>query len=308
MQMKRYLLGEVKALESENPQGEFEVVLSMPTVDRDGEIIDAKAFEPLPESVPFHAFHDFTDPIGRGVPFYDGDVLKARGFYASTPRAQEIRALVSDGVIGHTSVGFMPPVREVKEGVPHVTKAELLEGSFVSVPANRDAAVLMAKSGARNSATDAGRLQQIHDLAVENGADCTTKDVHRHRVEVKTISGSWEERRDLLLEAIQTLHPDSWWTSIVATFDDEVVYRVETMDGTAEYRASYEIEDGVVTLEAGEPVEVTEVVAPKGADEPAVVDPEKAAAPAAAKSPADASAGMARLAALRAEAELLLLG
>lgn len=174
---KTFAMAEVKALADENPNGSFEVILSAETVDRDGEVIDAKAFEPLPESIPFHAFHDFHDPIGRGVPFYDGDVLKARGTFASTPRAQEIRTLVAEGVIGHTSVGFMAAVRKDAEDTPHITKGELLEGSFVSVPSNREAAVLLAKSfeakaGARNSTKDSERLQHIHDLAVENGATC----------------------------------------------------------------------------------------------------------------------------------------
>ena len=177
MQHKSFAVAEVKSAESDNPNGEFEVVLSAQTVDRDGEVIDAKAFEPLPDSIPFHAFHDFHDPIGRAVPYYDGDVLKARGAFASTPRAQEIRTLVSEGVIGHTSVGFMSAVRKDAEDAPHITKGELLEGSFVSVPSNREAAVLMAKefdakAGARNSTKDSERLQSIHDLAVENGAVC----------------------------------------------------------------------------------------------------------------------------------------
>lgn len=177
---KSYAFAAVKSLDSENPNGEFEVVLSAATVDRDGEVIEARAFEPLPESIPFHAFHDFHDPIGRGVPFYDGDVLKARGVYASTPRAQEIRTLVAEGIIGHTSVGFMSASRkDGEDGIPHITSGELLEGSFVSVPSNREAAVLMAKSfdaylkaGSRNSVKGTERLQAIHDLAVDNGAKC----------------------------------------------------------------------------------------------------------------------------------------
>ena len=177
---KSYAFAEVKSVAGEHPNGEFEVILSAQTLDRDGEDIEAKAFEPLPESIPFHAFHDFHDPIGRGAPFYDGDVLKARGVFASTPRAQEIRTLVTEGIIGHTSVGFMAAKRvDGEDGVSHITSGELLEGSFVSVPSNREAAVLAAKSfdaylkaGSRNSAKDAERLQAIHDLAVDNGAKC----------------------------------------------------------------------------------------------------------------------------------------
>lgn len=184
MDKKTFALAEVRAAESENPNGEFVVILSAETTDRDGEIVDSKAFEPLPDSIPFHAFHDFNDPIGRGVPEYAADgTLQARGVFASTVRAQEIRTLVSEGVIGHTSVGFMAAVRDDSDGTTHVTKGELLEGSFVSVPSNREAAVLMvkgydAKAGARNSGKDGDRLQSIHDMAVANGAVCAATEAH----------------------------------------------------------------------------------------------------------------------------------
>lgn len=163
---KHFMLAEVKAI-GDAATGEWEAVLSAPTVDRDGEVIDKGAFEPLPESIPIHAYHDFSDPVGRGQPFYDGDQLKARGGYASTPRAQEIRTLVEEGVIANMSVGFMAAEREERDGIPTVTKAELLEASFVSVPSNREAAVLLAKS--YRVATDGTQsaeatLEQIKDI------------------------------------------------------------------------------------------------------------------------------------------------
>lgn len=179
---KRFMLAEVKAVKDPTTGGEWEAVLSAPTVDRDGEVIAKGAFDPLPASIPIHAFHAFDDPIGRGEPFYEDDLLKARGGFASTARAQEIRTLVEEGVIANMSVGFMAAEREERDGVQTITSAELLEASFVSVPSNREAAVLMAKDysekvGARNNSTDAERLQSIHDLAVANGADCESKTV-----------------------------------------------------------------------------------------------------------------------------------
>ncbi|MDQ3640474.1 MAG: HK97 family phage prohead protease [Actinomycetota bacterium] len=309
MSDKLLALAEVKAIDTDNPNGSFEAVLSAPTVDRDGEVIDPKAFEPLPPTIPIHAYHDFSDPVARAEPVYESDVLTVRGYYASTPRAQEIRTLVAEGVIGHMSVGFMPPEREVKAGTPHIIKAEILEGSFVSVPANREAAILTAKGyeakvGARNNAEGSARLQQIHDLSVANGADCTTKAVKN--AENKTVAGSFEERAEQLRDAIRAAHPDSWWVSIVATFDDAVVYELDTPDGTQQFRSTYEISDAGVTLGSAETVDVTGVVvSDEGSDESTEADPEKAAAPAAASS-AEVAVDMARLAAMRAEAELLL--
>lgn len=145
--MNEFLLAEVKSVEGKSPTGEFEAVISAPTLDRDGEVIDTQAFDPLPASIPIHAFHDFGDPVGRAVPRYESDGrLTARGVFASTPRAQEIRQLVTEGVIGHMSVGFMGATRTTSDdGAVHITGAELLEASFVSVPSNRQAALVMAK-------------------------------------------------------------------------------------------------------------------------------------------------------------------
>jgi hypothetical protein len=185
--VKSYAICEVKSLDGDDPNGTFEAILSAPTLDRDGEMIDAKAFEPLPERIPIDIDHGMTvsTTVGSGVPFYDGDVLKIKGTFSSIPRAQELRTLVTEGHIGRMSVTFMGANRSEKDGVPHVTKAELLNAAFVPIPSNREAAVLVAKAfaaregdekvGSRNSSKDAQNLQSIHDLSVSNGALCDGK-------------------------------------------------------------------------------------------------------------------------------------
>jgi hypothetical protein len=281
---KRYLSAEVKAVDDDtSPNGAFEVILSAPTLDRDGEVIDAKAFDPLPDHITFDIDHGMSvsTTVGSGVPTYDGDLLKVNGKWASVPLAQTVRALVDEGHIRTTSVAFMGAKREVKDGVPHIVKGELLNGAFVAIASNRQALVLASKSfTAEREATH------------------------------KALAGSFEERRDLLRDAVRDANPEAWWAGVVATFDDSVVYELETPDGTATFQATYSITDDGVSLGAAEPVAITEVLAPaksaQGEPKSAATDPEKAAAPAAA-SPADVSVGMARLAAMRAEAELLLI-
>lgn len=176
----------VKAVDDEtDPNGEFEAILSTETVDRAGEAIIARAFEPLPESIPVYHQHDWRTgalPVAKAVPFYDGDVLKARGTFASTERGQELRALVREEILGSMSVGFIRQKAAKIDKKPVVTKGELFEASFTGIPMNTDARVLVAKAlldvdvkaGARNSRSDAERLQNIHDYAVENGAMCAT--------------------------------------------------------------------------------------------------------------------------------------
>ena len=146
---KMFALGEVKAVEDETePNGSFDVILSSPTLDRDGEVIDSKVFEPLPDHITFDIDHGMSTAttVGSGTPFYDGDVLRVKGTYSSIPRAQEVRTLVREGHIRTTSVAFMSAKREEKDGVQHITRAELLNGAFVPIPSNRESVVLSAKS------------------------------------------------------------------------------------------------------------------------------------------------------------------
>src|SRR5688500_18294133 len=130
MDTKMYALGEVKAAPDDDGTdgpGEFDVILSAPTLDRDNEVIDAKVFEPLPEHITFDIDHGMSTAttVGSGTPFYDGDVLRVKGTYSSIPRAQEVRTLVREGHIRTTSVAFMAAEREDDEkGVTHITRAE----------------------------------------------------------------------------------------------------------------------------------------------------------------------------------------
>lgn len=142
------LRAEVKTLDTEHPWGEFLVCLSAPTVDRDGELIEGRAFEPLPEHITFDVDHGLKTSavVGSGRPYYDGDRLMVRGTFSSIPRAQEVRTLVNEGHIRTTSVAFHRAEKEAKDGVTYITKAALLNGSFVPVPANPDALVVMSKA------------------------------------------------------------------------------------------------------------------------------------------------------------------
>lgn len=165
----KYLQAEIKDASSSGLGG-FVARASTPKVDRDGEVLKARCFDPLPASIPILAFHQMTDPIGRGVPHYRGDDLWVEASFGSTVRAQELRQLVLDGVVRHVSVGFMAATRKAIDGVPTVTSGELLECSLVSVPSLREADVVTVRSAGHRVMTpaDARRFvsRQLVDLAV----------------------------------------------------------------------------------------------------------------------------------------------
>jgi hypothetical protein len=204
MESKMLAFAEVKEVASEHPNGEFEVVLSAPTLDRDGEVLDGKCFEPLPDHITFDIDHGLSTAttVGSGKPFYDGDLLKVRGTFSSIPRAQEVRTLVNEGHIRTTSVAFRAAEKTTKDGTPHITRAELLNGAFVPVPSNRDALVLSSKgvkAGARHSSADMERIQATHDHMAALGASCgaekaVTHDAVDEEVDTTAVDDGTETR------------------------------------------------------------------------------------------------------------------
>lgn len=126
-----------------DPDGEFDVILSTPTKDRDGENVKTHEWKmPLPEHVTFDSDHEMrvATTVGSGKPFINADgALQVRGTYASTDHAQNVRKLVPKH-IRHVSVEML--VHKDADG--NIVR-ELLGGSFVKVPANTEAVVLSSK-------------------------------------------------------------------------------------------------------------------------------------------------------------------
>lgn len=272
---------DLKAVDGdEDPNGSFYAVLSKPSTDRDGEIVDSKAFDPLPARITIDVDHGLTvdSVVGSGVPTYEADgSLTVTGTYSSIPRAQEVRTLVSEGHVTAMSVTFINGQRDKdQKGVTHVKSAELVNATFCVAGVNRDALVLAAKAmsakaGKRNSTSDAEHLQAAHDHMVSAGADCTgAKSIKAlRRTDVKAVAGSYEDRQEDILEAlveanteaIAAAYPDygpgnyGYAVHIVATFDDRVVYQIGWDDDDA-YQVAYTWDGEEVTL-TGTPVEVS---------------------------------------------------
>lgn len=260
--------------------GKYDLTLSVPTTDRDDEVVDALAFAPLPTWIPIDIDHGMTvlSTVGSGTPAYEGEALKLHDFsFASTPLAQDVKTLVDEKHIRKLSVAFLNAVRETDEedGKTHIRSAELLNAAIVAIPSNREANILVGKS------------LRTHPLTV-----------------AKAVAGSYEDRADRLRQSLRTRNPVAQWLWVRATFDDAVVYELEADDGAVTtWRIAYVLDGDSFTF--GDPTEVdlAEVIVPPVKS---ATDPEKtAAAPAAAVSPAEVT--LARAYAVIAEAEAALL-
>lgn len=135
----------VNPVESEHPNGEFEVILSTEDLDRDKENLWIDEWEqPLPDKIHIDGDHGRTleKTVGSAVPVIEGDKLIGKGIYAGTPYAQMVRQLVNEGHINSVSVTFS----EKKDQKDNSVRRELLNAAFVAIPANPKAVVVSSKA------------------------------------------------------------------------------------------------------------------------------------------------------------------
>ncbi|WP_197507404.1 phage major capsid protein [Mycobacterium sp. 852002-50816_SCH5313054-b] len=142
-------LAQVRPVESEHPNGEFELILSDGSADRDGEQLKAADWEtPLPNKIHLDSDHAWANgmsvplTVGSGRPSFDSHGrIVVRGVYAGTAHGQLVRQLVNEGHLWQASVSYL----EHKQPNGRVTR-ELLNGTFCGVPSNPNAVVISSKS------------------------------------------------------------------------------------------------------------------------------------------------------------------
>lgn len=311
--------------------GQFRVILSAPTEDRDGDTLLPDEWKtPLPEHITFDQDHGMSvaTTVGSGKPYINDDgqvpdapkgALIVDGTYSSLGRAQEVRTLVNEGHITKTSVAFM--------SVPSTTKSgkrmrELLNGAFVAVPSNREASILESKSaerkaGARNNSDDAKRIQDMHDLAGELGASCSSDSSGKaaRGATLKAVVGSLEETQERARDALNDAYGADAWVWLRATLPDSLIFDISSNDGSDNdtYQQSYTDDGSVVTLTgARTAVDLAEIVKPDPDEDESTSEADPADPAAAAKaaagsgSPEDVAELQMRAARIRLRASLTL--
>ena len=121
----------------------FKVVASDETVDRAGEVIkvswrDLLNFMKNPVIVANHIYKVENIIWKATNVFVENDKLVVEWVFATTDLAQDVRKLYDGGFLKTVSVGFIPKERD-PENQRIITRAELLEVSFVPVPCNPNA-------------------------------------------------------------------------------------------------------------------------------------------------------------------------
>lgn len=181
------ILDENAGTKDQQQEDTYRFCISSQAVDRDGEVvvqegIDYKDFENNPVVLWGHEWGSM--PIGKVTKLYYDDIEEktyADVKFASTPRAQEVKTLVKEGMVRTTSIGFMVDDWDWNEttGIVKLTKTKLLELSIVAIPANPDAYI------------DEGEKQM--DKPVEGKKSLTAEEIAQIvRAEMQTILANEE--------------------------------------------------------------------------------------------------------------------
>lgn len=144
----------------------FKFIASSEAVDRHGEVIqqsgwDLKNYLTNPVILWGHDYYKM--PIGKTTKIYvENNKLIVEGVWASekaNPDAELIRNLYLEGMVNAVSVGFI--AKEWDGNI--ITKAELLEISLVTVPANQEALSLLKSKGFSDENIVKGFAVEIKD-------------------------------------------------------------------------------------------------------------------------------------------------
>lgn len=157
---KALLTLDIKEITTEK-NGTFRVIMTTDKKDRDGEIIkiDGWNFENFmknPVVLYGHNYWWLENIIGRVDKIYrTGNQWIAEGKFASqeaNPKAQMVRRLYDEKIIQSVSVGFIIKGRDPTDD-SIITSAELIELSFVPIPANPDAVDIIKALGGKDLAS-----------------------------------------------------------------------------------------------------------------------------------------------------------
>lgn len=140
----------LKAIKEVGDTGTFEIVISTDDIDRHGEIVDQKGIDftaYMKNPVVLWGHNHNQIPVGVTDEIYTRNLgaqtqTIAKGRFAAHEFAQTLRALYDAKMLNTSSIGFIP--KEYNGST--ITKSELLEWSFVSIPAN-PYALALGKSG-----------------------------------------------------------------------------------------------------------------------------------------------------------------
>lgn len=264
MKLKTTTLRGFKALD--DGKGEFEAIVAVfGNVDLAGDRIvkgafadSLKAWQAKGRPIPVVFSHDW-----QNLDAHIGQVTEAKetdeGLYVKgqldmqDPSASKVFRLMKAGTLAEFSFAYDVVEEKLQNGANELLKLDVIEVG-PTLKGMNPATQLLGTKGALTEVSTA-------------------------RGQKAGVSGSFEERRDLVTQAIRGKYGenDRYWVYIVATFDESAVVAISGEGGTSYREIDYTLKDGAVELGDERDVVLQTTVVPKSrtkGEQPPVAKPE----------------------------------
>jgi len=196
----------VKQIKSEGEGRSFKVIATTDAVDRYDEVIEAEAwdFKNFLKNPVILWGHKSTElPIGIATKVYqEGTKTIVEGIFASkeaNPLAEQVKLLYDEKMIKTVSVGFMGNSYKIEQKdnkeILIWTDVELLELSFVSVPANPEALSVLKAKGLKN--------EIVEEKTIEKRVEILESKVDKHEKEFTKVHARVKRKFDEVLNHIK---------------------------------------------------------------------------------------------------------
>lgn len=166
-------------------QGKYVAVLSDNSVDRDEEMLSKSCIEKLSKDDGYLAafcnhendvFMQVAEWTNRGITQVDGHtaLIAEPKFYKSNPKAMIIKGMLDEGAKFGVSIGAIVKRHDEVNGMRVFEELELLEASFVGIPANKHGRAMAVAKSYKNKEVvkmDKEFTQKDIDSAVEKAKD-----------------------------------------------------------------------------------------------------------------------------------------
>lgn len=183
---------ELKATTDSNDNGGFEGYAAyFGNVDSYGDVIQPGAFSKTIQErkgkVKVLWNHDmFGLPIGKPTDMYEDEKgLYVKADFAGTQQAQDIRTLMSEGIVDSMSIGFstIKSVWEEKDGeyIRNLMELKLYEFSLVNIPANPLASVTGTKAAVDVVERTLEQLDRFVAAGIKSGRPLSAENLKRLR-------------------------------------------------------------------------------------------------------------------------------
>lgn len=270
MKFKTTTVREFKALD--DGKGEFEAIVAVfGNVDLAGDRIvkgafadSLKAWEAKGRPIPVVFSHDW-----QNLDAHIGQVTDAKetdqGLYVKAqldmqdPAAAKVFRLMKAGTLAEFSFAYDVVEEKLQNGANELLKLDVIEVGPTLKGMNPETQLVSVKSDGttRTAAATAGTRKAA-------------------------VSGSFEERRDLVTQAIRGKYgeTDRYWVYVIATFDESAVVAISGEAGTSYREIAYTFKDGAVELGDERDVVLQTTVVPKSrtkAEPPAATTSEEPA-------------------------------